>query len=262
MFSNEEHCRYGKSQLGEVICQLRFPEILKINTESPAAFQEMVRHQFPRYAASSETAAPKVINTPQGLKLQAQPTINNYAFISEDGCWRINLTCRFISLSCSCYIGWAEFAQKLDLLLAAFIQIYSPSFFQRIGLRYMNFISRASLDLTDAPFSDFIRTPYLGVLCEDGIDASSVLKSSVDAEYRISGGNMAKIHAGPGIVTRNGQTDKEVKFIFDQDLFCADEVPVAQAAAALERLHQSAYPIFRGAITDFLHNAMEPEYTD
>ena len=41
---------YEKNQLVEVICQLRFPAILSIDSETPAAFQEKVRARYPRYA--------------------------------------------------------------------------------------------------------------------------------------------------------------------------------------------------------------------
>jgi hypothetical protein len=36
-------------------------------------------------------------------------------------------------------------------------------------------------------------------------------------------------------------------------------VPVAYSAGALETLHSQAYSIFRGAITEALLSAMEPE---
>ena len=46
MFSNEKRCRYGQPQLADMICQLRFPEILAIQTNAPAQFQEAIRDQF------------------------------------------------------------------------------------------------------------------------------------------------------------------------------------------------------------------------
>lgn len=46
---------YGKAQLIEVICQLRFPTILSIDTREPADFQETVREAFPRYQCQVET---------------------------------------------------------------------------------------------------------------------------------------------------------------------------------------------------------------
>ena len=38
--SDNRRYAYGKSQLIEVICQLRFPTILSIDTREPADFQE------------------------------------------------------------------------------------------------------------------------------------------------------------------------------------------------------------------------------
>ena len=259
MFSQEARCQYFNNQLAEVICQLRFPEILTINAAPPAAFQEVIRKEYPQYSVSVETTAPKVNNTPEGLRLENQPAINNYRFASADGIWRVNLTSRFISLACSRYTNWETFAKRLDMPLAAFIKTFKPAYFERIGLRYLNFISRKDLGLEGVPFSELFEPPYLGLLGDETMQETSALRSSVDAEIVIQGGCHAKIHAGPGIVKRNGQTDAEVKFILDQDLFMTGNIPVNHSAGALETLHRQAYPIFRSAITDKLHNAMEPE---
>ena len=67
-----------------------------------------------------------------------------------------------------------------------------------------------------------------------------------------------KLHTGPGMIKRGGQPDQELKFIFDQDLFLPGKVPVNMTTGALSTLHSQAYSIFRGAITDTLHDAMVP----
>ena len=258
MFSNESRCLYQKNQLGEVICQLRFPEILTIETNIPAQFQETIRDDFPRYSVRKEAPAPKLAGVPGNLSLQNQPQSNNYQFVSADGRWRVNLTSKFISLACSGYSCWEDFAAMLDKPLAAFIQIYRPAFFERVGLRYLNFISRRALGLEGTPFRDLIAPQYLGLLADEEIAEPNVGRCSMDAELAIRGGCRAKIHAGPGMITRNGQQDKEVKFIFDQDLYMAGNIPVNHSAGALQTLHSQADSIFRGAILDPLHEAMDP----
>ena len=115
MFSQEPHCTYRKSPLADVICQLRYPEILMIAAQSPAAFQEAVRHTFPKYDLSK---------VPQPG--QQEPVVN-HRFASLDGKWQVNLTSKFLSLTCSEYHNWEEFAKMLDLPLAAFIKTYAPS---------------------------------------------------------------------------------------------------------------------------------------
>lgn len=260
MFSTETRCIYRKNQLAEVICQLRFPEILTIETEVPAKFQEAIRDEFPRYSVRKEAPAPKLAGTPGNMRMETQQSKNNYQFVSADGVWRVNLTSTFISLACCRYTGWEDFAAKLDKPLAAFIQIYRPAFFERIGLRYLNFISRKNLELEGIPFKELIQPQYLGLLADEHVQEGTTSRNSMDAELAIRGGCRAKIHAGPGMVSRNGQQDKEIKFVFDLDLYMGGNIAVNLSAGALQTLHGQAFPIFRGAITDTLHDALEPDF--
>jgi uncharacterized protein (TIGR04255 family) len=184
------------------------------------------------------------------------PPGNNYQFVSADGIWRVNLTSKFISLSCCKYTSWEMFARMLDKPLAAFIQIYKPAYFERIGLRYVNFISRRDLHLENVPFRDLIEPCYLGILSEEDVSEAATSRCSVDVETALRGGCRVKIHAGPGSVNRNGKLDPEIKFIFDQDLFMSGNIPVNTSAGALQTLHAQSYGVFRGAITDVLHDAM------
>lgn len=259
MFSHESRCIYQKNQLAEVICQLRFPEILSIQANLPVDFQEAIRDEYPRYSSRKETPAPKLTGTPGNLNLEKQEPITNYQFASADGVWRVNLTSRFISLSCSKYTCWEDFAARLDKPLAAFIKIYHPAYFERVGLRYLNFISRKELGLEGTPFSELFQPCYLGPLAEEDVPETGIGRCSVDTEMAIRGGCRVKLHAGPGMVKRGGQADSELKFVFDQDLFMPGQLAVNLSAGALQTLHAQADSIFRGAITDMLHNAMDPE---
>ena len=259
MFSSDERCIYGKNPLAEVICQLRFPEILTIGANVPVDFQESIREDFPQYSARKETPAPKVTGTPGNLNIEKQPETVNYHFISADGVWRVNLTSKFISLSCSRYTCWEDFAQHLDKPLANFIKIYKPAYFERVGLRCLNFISKQEVGRAEYSFTDLISPCYLGPMAESDVQESAVARCTVDVETAIRGGCHLKLHAGPGLVKRNGVQDKNVRFILDQDLYMNGNVPVNMSAGALQTLHTQAFSVFRGAITDTLHDAMEPQ---
>ena len=52
MFSNQPRKIYRRNQLIEVICQLRFPEILKIEAHEPADFQDAIRQVYPQFHMS------------------------------------------------------------------------------------------------------------------------------------------------------------------------------------------------------------------
>lgn len=258
MFSNESRCIYRNNQLAEVICQLRFPEILSIQANLPVDFQEAIRDEFPVYSSRKENPMPRLTGTPGNISVQKQEPSNNYQFASADGVWRVNLTSKFISLSCSRYTRWEDFAGKLDKPLVALIKTYKPAFFDRVGLRYMNFFSRKELELEGTPFRDMFSPCYLGPLNEEDVNEANSIRNSIDAELNIRGGCKVKLHAGPGLVRRGGKPDSEVKFVFDQDLYMPGKVPVNLSAGALQTLHAQADSIFRGAITDLTHEAMEP----
>lgn len=251
MFSTEPRCVYQKNQLAQVICQLRFPQILTIEANAPVDFQEAIRGSFPQYAVRQEA----VVKAPG--EAGGHKTTPNYNFVSADGVWRVNLTSKFISLSTSRYTCWEEFAGKLDQPLAAFISVYQPAYFERVGLRYINFISRRELGLEE-PFRELMESKYLGILSDEEISEKGAARSFVEAEFAIRGGCRAKLHAGPGLVKQGGKSDGEVKFVFDQDLFMPGQVAVNLSAGALQTLHSQAFAIFRDAITDTLHEAMEP----
>ena len=262
LYSDSRRVHYDHHQLVEVICQLRFPDILSIGAQEPVVFQDAIRSMFPRYTAKKEQLPPKLtgMGTPHA-KLETPTPLTNYYFVSADGKWKLNLTRNFISLSTVAYSGWETFAKQFDLPLAEFIRIYQPAFFERIGLRYLNAFSRKALELSDEPWRALISPAYLGPLSQSDVDEKTATKSSVDAELTLGSSCRARIHAGPGFLKRNipgAPQDNEVKFIFDLDLTTSGQLDPRMAAAGLETLHAHSTPIFQGAITDRLHTALSP----
>ena len=235
LLSQHPRTHYAKAPVHEVICQLRFPTILSINQADPAEFQDRIRAVLPQYVKREEHPAPK--------PGQNAETVNNYHFLSADGKWKLNLTRDFIALSTLAYPGWEDFARMLDKPLAEFIQAYQPAYFQRIGLRYVNIVSRKKLDLEGTPWSELFTPAYLGPLAEP--DSSSTAKVKTGT---------GRLQARPGT-----PQDPEEKYILDLDLSMGGNLPCTFAAGALETLHGHAAPIFEGAVTDTLRQAMDPQ---
>lgn len=258
MFSQEERCIYANNQLMEVICQLRFPTILAVEAREPVDFQEAVRDVFPRYQVRQEQLPPKMTQIPgQPPKVEPQKPVTNHQFATQDGAYRINLTQNFISLTSSRYTRWEEFARMMDKPLASFIKTYSPAYFERVGLRYLNAFSRQKLGLEECGWKDLLQPQYLGVLAFDDLPEQSYTRCTQDVEVAIPGGCRMKLHVGPGMI-RRGQddSDKEAKLIFDLDVFMSGNVPVNLAAGSMQTVHAQADSIFCGAITETLHDAM------
>ena len=257
LFAQYDRYSYARTPLVEVICQLRFPTILAIGAQPPAAFQEAVRRDFPQYAARQEQLPPKLVRKGNTASLEAQKPITNYTFLSQDNRWKLNLTQDFIALSTVSYQRWEDFAARLDRPLAQFIQIYQPAYFERIGLRYVNAVSRQRLGLEGRLWDDLIQGQYIGILGEPDVEESEIAKCSLDVETPLVGGYKMKLHAGPGLVGGN-QGDKEVKFILDGDFSAAGQLTADSVPAKLEDMHRFALCFFRGAVTDELHQAMGP----
>ena len=78
-FPESDRVIYRKNPLAEVAVQLRFPTILKIDSESPAAFQDIIRSDYPRYSQAPVNASlppnipPQIRNLIQGLGVPAGP---------------------------------------------------------------------------------------------------------------------------------------------------------------------------------------------
>ncbi len=262
LFSGRQRQEYRNAPAHEVICQLRFPTILTINQTEPSKFQEAIRAEFPQYARRQDVTPPKVVGLDgDNPKVERQPPVANYHFVSADNLWKLNLTENFIALSTLHYTGWEEFARHLDQPLAAFIKIYQPAFFQRVGLRYVNLFSRAKLGIPDAKWAQLIAPAYIGPLSEPDVLEENFLNCACDLLFQLDSSCQAKIHAGPGRVKTNAPNapqDPEVKFIFDLDLSMGGNTPCTLSAAALETLHGHATRIFEGAVTDELRRAMAP----
>lgn len=262
LFSDRSRTPYNRAPVHEVICQLRFPTILSINSAEPADFQEIIRDEFPQYVRRQQAQPPKIIGagTPSA-RVEQQPPITNYTFLSADNRWKLNLTRDFIALSTVSYSGWEEFARHLDKPLASFINLYHPAYFQRVGLRYVNIVSREKLGLEDTPWTELITSAYTGPLMEADAAEAAFAGYSCDFTMKLDSSSHAKIHAGLNKIKSNipGATvDPEMKFIFDMDLFMGGNTPCTLSAAALETIHGHATRIFEGAITDTLRSAMEP----
>ena len=260
MFSQEERCVYRKNQLVEVVCQLRFPTILSVGAREPVDFQDAIRQIFPRYVQRQDLLPPKVTNIPgQPPRVEPQKPVTNHQFLTADGKYRINLTQNFIALTCSAYTCWEDFARMMDKPLASFIKIYAPAYFERVGLRYLNAISRRDLDLEGTPWKDLLEPQYLGLLASEDVPESAFARCTQDVDVSIPGGCRLKLHVGPGMLKRGtDDSDKEVKLILDLDVYMAGNVPVKLAAGSMQTVHAQAGSIFRDAITDTLHDAMEP----
>lgn len=257
MFSNEPREIYEKNQLVNVICQLRFPKILSIGAKEPYEFQEEIRREFPRYSVRTEQPAPKPVVTNGVVTMEKQEPVKNHSFSTLDGSAVVNLTDSFLSLTVSSYRDWETFAGMLDKPVAAFCKIYEPACFERIGLRYLNAFSKEELSLQSCRWADLLQPGYVGLLDEDDVNDESFSRCTQDAEFKAPGGCRVKLHVGPGMIKRGGVQEKTPRYILDIDVFMGGQIPPQHLTGGLQTAHLNAWRVFRGAISEELHEALE-----
>jgi uncharacterized protein (TIGR04255 family) len=259
-FPEAKRVIYNKNPLDRVICQFRFPPILKIETEIPAEFQERIRKDFPEFREKKETtlSIPKRIQqeVPMGVIQQIMPSeTKNYEFTSEDGFWCINLTRTFVALTSMKYKRREQFQEKLNGPLKALVDIYKPAYFSRIGLRYIDIIKRSVLELDNVDWSELLQTYILGLL--GSADVSNDVQT-LEAKYEIrldDGSSTARIVTG----LVEWEENHEKCFMIDTDFFNMDKTNTSEVMNKLDSFHVQASKLIRWLITNRLHEAMEPE---
>jgi uncharacterized protein (TIGR04255 family) len=245
--------RYAKCPLIQVIFQLRFPTILLISTNQAtlASFQETIRDEYPGFDEALEMQN-QVIIMPDGKanKITNNET-KNYSFISVDGNWKINLTNSFISLSTVSYSHWEDFIERVKKMASNFERVYDPSFYSRVGLRYVDGIRRIVLGLEGCPWSALLEPHVLGCI----EDEKRLKKYSMDAEYTVESSNaFVRTHFALGQI----EGFDENAFILDCDYFQQGRIEKAGYLDISKGLHDESVRVFHAAIKRKLHQAMEP----
>ncbi len=258
-FPAAERVHYKRNTLREVVCQLTFPQILQIMAP-PISFQERIRAEYPVYKAPGQDGPgglppglpPELAKLLSGpLKVQNQ----QHHFISGDERWRVSLDPSFVALTTSAYPGWDEFEDRLRALQEALIEIYSPAFFERVGLRYVNVIDRVRLGLENRPWSQLLGPaaafPAIG-------DERLLREAQHALVFDIGQSQVARLTHGL-VVIRSKRTGERSGYKFDSDFFTLSRTEVSAAHATLKSFNVQARQLFRWCISPELHEAMEPE---
>jgi len=251
-----ERVLYEKNPLDAVVCQLKFPTILRVESELPSDFQDRIRGAFPLFNETPAGQMPIQLPIPAeiakilGRQLDAA-TGRKYSFVSEDKSWQVSLSRESLALTCRKYIRWETFEDRLRTPLFAFSELYRPSFFSRVALRYRNLIRRSALGIAERPWSALLRTEIAGELAAHDMSQNiSMLRKEILFDLR--DGMQARMLQG--FVMING----EQAYMIDTDFFSTQKTEVDYAWQRLGTFNKYARWIFRRCISDELHSAMGP----
>ena len=254
-FEDIERVEYKHNILFEVVFQARFPDIMKISKEDPAEFQDIVRKEgYPEF----ELEVPLI---PQGMPKELEAAVSTdktFRFFSEERDWQISLAKNFIALSCTAnYRNYEDFSERLKKVLEVFCDIYEPSYFTRIGLRYRDIANKTFLPPITMEIEDFIPEyifPELSMLKAEEIKSLEKVSRLNDGDI-----NANVVHVLSEVSGKFGkyQVENEKSYIIDVDCFVESRIEginnVVNKCNTFKRL---IWNIFQWSITDKLRGAM------
>ena len=254
LFPKAERVVYDHNPLVEVICQFKYPPILRINSEEPVSFQEKIADEFPILTETVGVIPDGVVQTLPSEAIRAiKGASKAYEFSTRDKHWVVSLTREFIALTNSNYIRWEEFYSKFKIPFYALNEVYSPQFFSRIGLRYQNVIHRSQLGLTDMKWTELIN-PVLTHFFEVVDDESQIEEAIYTTVLDIGDGTKVRIRYGKVRETNSNETC----FLIDNDFYTNEEKDFTDGLAVITDFNERNRDLFRWCLTDTLHNAMDP----
>jgi uncharacterized protein (TIGR04255 family) len=251
-FPDAKRVIYEKNPLEGVICQLRFPPILKIDTESPSTFQEKIRAEYPFYTTRPAFLLPP--GMPAELAAQIAAGQSMHEFKSRDERWTVALNREFITLNCRSYDRWENFKEHLHVPFDALQAVYAPAFLTRIGLRYRDVIRRSVLDLQNVGWAELLSNWVAGPLAAPGI-ASDVEHSAQEAVLRLSDG-VSRLRVQHGLALDGAS--QEQCYVIDADFFLEQQTECSHVVEHLNFLNRQSRLFFRSSICEPLHLAMRP----
>lgn len=247
---------FNNNPLEDVICQVRFPDILKIETQVPADFQDKIRGEFPIYSERRETKLVGVKLPPRLQSLIDDGSTKYHDFKSEDEKVTVTLAVGFLALTSSRYKRWEQYRNDFLGPFEALIDTYSPAHFSRAGLRYINIIKRSALGFDPrTPWSELIQKHMAGVLASPEISAE--VREVFTTTVVELPDKMGYVRLRHGLA--HADDNSENVFVIDSDYFVEGKLGQDDVIQHLDYFNATARDLFHWAIGDRLADAMGPE---
>ncbi|MFH1088103.1 MAG: TIGR04255 family protein [Chloroflexota bacterium] len=263
LFSEFDRVLYRDNPLVEVICQFRFPTILRIREGKLADFQDGVRKDYPLYTEQkpsfdlSSQVPRELAAIIERINIPMPAGLVTHRFSTKDSGRFISVSDEFMALAQTKYERWEAFRDEIVKAESALRRVYEPAFYSRVGLRYRDVISRKRLGFPDAPWRELLKPHIVAELGDPEVSASiaSIRTRTVIKIPDIAGAQVTLIH---GLATQP-QVDDEECYVIDADFSVDRKEGLDEPLEILDKFNRLAGRLFRWAIEERLHSAMGPK---
>jgi uncharacterized protein (TIGR04255 family) len=239
-----------RSPLLRALAQVRFPRLVAMspqNIETTVGFVvEKLKDDYPILGEQREA---QVTLTPEGVT--QTPGARLWQLRSPDESWQVTLGETFVSLDTKAYSSRADFAQRLETVLAGIAETIAPPFSDRLGVRYTNRVEDSNLLLR---IEELVRPEILGGVAVPRPEGVALVHTLSESLYTI-GPRM--LHARWGLLPAGVMFDPALpaavgsSWVLDLDSFTQvrSSFDAAELASAAEELAGAAYQYFRWVVT-------------
>ena len=237
------------SPLVEVVCQVRFPPILRIAGEEPSEFQELIRVEFPivelEHGLLVRFPGPGVKSPPT-----AEPQSRTFRFRTADEQTAISLAVDFFALSTNRYTHWENFALPLRLVDDSVQRVYKPAYATRIGLRFINRLTPENTGCgTLAEMFDLLRPELTSQSRSEAWNEVAEMRCRL-----VLTDGPAKLTLGTGY----GEDQRTPFFLLDFDYFEEGQLSLDNLVERCTRYNEVIYRAFRWCVRDEKLDVFKP----
>ena len=250
---------YKINPLNEVICQLRFPPILIVSTETPAQFQDAVRSKYSEYDRSGNPGGlpfeipPEIAQAFEAMPLLAPTGSVEHHFSTEDGYRSISLAQDFVAVAERRYDRWEHFRADLAFVEKVFSKTYSPAPYNRVGLRYVDVLIRSRFGMSETPWLEFLNPAFIGMLGDKEV-AEHIQEMVVNAVLTIPDVDQGFVAVKHGLIRT--QDENEQAYLIDADFHTTRRSDAKAAFEALDKFNRWGGDLFRWATTEQLRDSL------
>ena len=230
----EQKVVYDNNPLAEVSVRFVFSSIISIENDHGAAFQECIRDEYP-------------------FTVPAEQVDEGREFLSEDARWKVGVSARRLDLSTTVYERWHQFRARLNVLSDELVATYGAPMVLSTQLSYRDVINRAALGCEGKPWTELINESLHGEL------ADPTLAQRIRGAFRRLTVDLASAEGELTLAHGIDYTDDGEQVYVLESLFShLHQGSLSDGYGHLESFHDLGSRVFRWAITDELHERLEP----
>jgi uncharacterized protein (TIGR04255 family) len=240
-FPVKQEIQLKKPPLNEVICQVKFPPILRISKETPVNFQESIRSRFPELEIEQGVLLQLGISpASENPVMETAPKL--FRFKSQDSQSSVALALDFFALSTNGYIHWSSFQNEFAFVEQAAWKEFSFPYINRIGLRFINrFTQKNTGCKTFDEMLDLFRDDMTCFIRSDAWTEPNEMISQI-----VLPDDKAKLNLRFGF----GNEQKEQFILLDFDYFEDNQLECKNLSGRIESYHTKIYQAFRWCLKD------------